>query len=36
MFDKNTQKAARIKYFSDPNTSILEKFDLWKAMDFEN
>ncbi len=36
MFDKNTQKAERIKYFSDPNTTILEKFDLWKAMDFEN
>ena len=36
MFDKNTQKTQRLNYFSGPNTTLLDKYDLWKAMDFEN
>lgn len=36
MFDKNTQKAQRLNYFSDPSSTLIDKYDLWKAMDFEN
>jgi hypothetical protein len=36
MFDKNTQKTQRLNYFSGPNTTLSDKYDLWKAMDFEN